>query len=114
MPFAHGMPPDQPPALPAPPEQWTGCATASCCALKPQEGEGFRLALTSGLVVLMAQPRDGTAVDESASHVSNGGVAAHHDVEVAALLEARIEDHLAGRASPRVSTLENQALPTNS
>jgi hypothetical protein len=40
-------------------------------------------------------------MDENTSRISGGGVAAHHDVGVAALLEVRIEDRLAGRA-PRL------------
>ena len=34
------------------------------------------------------------AVDESTGRISGGGVATHHDVGVAALLEVRIEDLL--------------------
>ena len=37
-------------------------------------------------------------------------VAAHHDVDVAALLKVRIEDHFAGRAPARLRTLENSAV----
>jgi hypothetical protein len=37
-------------------------------------------------------------VDENAGRISGGGVAAHHDIGVAALLEVRIEDRFAGRA----------------
>jgi hypothetical protein len=37
-------------------------------------------------------------VDENAGHISGDGVAAHHDVGIAALLEVRIEDCVAGRA----------------
>ena len=48
------------------------------------------------------------AVDENTGRISGGGVAAHHDVGVAALLEVRIEDRFAGRGRPRLGTLENQ------
>jgi hypothetical protein len=41
-------------------------------------------------------------VDENAGRISGGGVAAHHDSDVAALLEVRIEDRLAGRAPARL------------
>jgi hypothetical protein len=41
-------------------------------------------------------------VDEGAGGISGGGVAAHHDVGVAALLEIRIEDRFAGRAPARL------------
>jgi hypothetical protein len=37
-------------------------------------------------------------VNESTGHLPSGGVAAHHDIDVAAQLEVRIEDRLAGRA----------------
>jgi hypothetical protein len=48
-PLAEGVPPDQPPALPGPPED----------VGEAQEGEGFRLALTSGLAVLTASEFEG-------------------------------------------------------
>jgi hypothetical protein len=35
---------------------------------------------------------------EQKLNVADGGVAVHHEVDVAALLEVRIEDRLAGRA----------------
>jgi hypothetical protein len=41
---------------------------------------------------------DGAAVDENTRLLTGGGVVAHHDVCIAALLEVRIEDHFAGRA----------------
>jgi hypothetical protein len=41
-------------------------------------------------------------VDENAGRISGGGVAAHHDVGVAALLEVRIKDRVAGRAPARL------------
>jgi hypothetical protein len=53
-------------------------------------------------------------VDEVAGRISGGGVAAHHDVGIAALLEVRIEDRLAGRALARLGTLENPRFSTNS
>jgi hypothetical protein len=37
-------------------------------------------------------------VDENTGRISGGGVAAHHDGGIAALLEVRIEDRFAGRA----------------
>jgi hypothetical protein len=37
------------------------------------------------------------AVDENAGHLAGGGIAAHHDADVAARLKDRIED-LGGRA----------------
>jgi hypothetical protein len=40
-------------------------------------------------------------VTESEACISGGGVAAHHDVGVAALLEVRLEDRFAGRAPAR-------------
>jgi hypothetical protein len=49
-------------------------------------------------------------VDESAGGISGAEVAAHHDVDIAALLE----DHLAARTPARVGTVENQVLSTNS
>jgi hypothetical protein len=42
------------------------------------------------------------------------GVAPHHDVGLAALLEIRIEDRFAGRAPARLGTLENPRFSTNS
>jgi hypothetical protein len=41
-------------------------------------------------------------VNENAGHLSGGGVAAYHDVGIAALLEVRIEDRFAGRALARL------------
>jgi hypothetical protein len=41
-------------------------------------------------------------MDENTGGVSGGGIAAHHDVGVAALLEVRIEDRAAGRAPARL------------
>jgi hypothetical protein len=46
--------------------------------------------------------RDGTTGAQSTGHLAGGGVAAHHDVSMAALLEVRIEDRLAGRAPARL------------
>ena len=40
-------------------------------------------------------------------------VAAHHDVDVVALLDVRIEDHLQAAHQPRLGTLENQLFSTN-
>jgi hypothetical protein len=37
-------------------------------------------------------------VDENTGHLAGGGVAADPDIGVAALLEVRIEERLAGRA----------------
>jgi hypothetical protein len=37
-------------------------------------------------------------MDESTGRIAGGGVAAHHDTDVAALLEVRIENRLARRA----------------
>ena len=37
-------------------------------------------------------------MDENAGGIAGVGVAAHHDVGIAALLEVRIEDRFAGRA----------------
>ena len=48
-PLAYGVPPNQPPTLPGPPED----------VGEAQEGEGFRLALTSGLAVLTASEFEG-------------------------------------------------------
>jgi hypothetical protein len=53
-------------------------------------------------------------VDENAGRVSGGGVAAHHDVGIAALFEVRIEDRFAGRAPPRSRYLGEFEFPTNS
>jgi hypothetical protein len=47
-PFALGMPPDQAPALPGPPED----------VGEAQEGEGFRLALAPGPAVLIREPSE--------------------------------------------------------
>ena len=52
-------------------------------------------------------------MDESTGRISGGGVAAHHDVGIAALLEVRIEDRFAGRAPLRLGTLENELFSTN-
>ena len=41
-------------------------------------------------------------MDENAGRISGGGVAAHHDVGIAALLEVRIKDRFAGRAPARL------------
>jgi gluconolactonase len=57
--------------------------------------------------------RTAPAVDESTGQVAGGGVATHHDVGIAAILETRIEDRFAGRASARLGTLENQLFSTN-
>jgi hypothetical protein len=53
-------------------------------------------------------------VDENTGDLAGGGVAAHHDVGIAALLEVRIEDRFAGRAPPRLRHLEDQGLSRNS
>jgi len=45
------------------------------------------------------------AVDENPSGISGGGVAAHHDGGIAALLDVRIEDRLAGRAPAQLGYL---------
>src|SRR5262245_15292788 len=50
------------------------------------------------------------AVDENAGHLAGGRVAAHHDVGVAALLEVRIEDRLAGRAPAPPAYLGESAI----
>jgi hypothetical protein len=47
-PLADGVPPDQPPAFPGPPED----------VGKAQEGEGFGLALTTSPAVLMSEPSE--------------------------------------------------------
>ena len=47
-PRAHGVPPDQPPALPGPPED----------VGEAQEGEGLGLALTPGTAVLTGEPSE--------------------------------------------------------
>ena len=54
----------------------------------------------------------GTVLGGTAPHLAGRGVAAHHDVGIAALLEVRIEDRFAGRAPPRLGTLENQLFYT--
>jgi hypothetical protein len=41
-------------------------------------------------------------VDENAGRISGGGVAAHHDIGIAALIEVRIKDRFAGRAPARL------------
>jgi hypothetical protein len=55
---------------------------------------------------IRGRPRgpSGTAptVDENTGDLAGGGVAAHHDVGIAALLEVRIEDRFAGRAPARL------------
>jgi transposase len=49
-------------------------------------------------------------LDESAGHLAGGGVAALHDVGVAALLEVRIEDRVAGRVpAPPAKRMETAA-----
>jgi hypothetical protein len=53
------------------------------------------------------------AVDENAGRISGGGVAAHHDIAVAAPLGVGIEDRFAGRTPPRLGTLENRLFSTN-
>jgi hypothetical protein len=50
------------------------------------------------------------AVDENPSGISGGGVAAHHDVGVAALLEVRIEGRFAGHAPARLRYLGESAV----
>jgi hypothetical protein len=50
-------------------------------------------------------------VDESTGRISGGGVAAHHDVGVAALLEVAIEDRFAGRAPARQPNSQMEAAP---
>jgi hypothetical protein len=52
--------------------------------------------------------------DPRSSSKRSRGVAAHHDSDVAALLEVRIEDRFAGRAPPRLRHLENQGFSRNS
>jgi hypothetical protein len=52
-------------------------------------------------------------VDENAGRIAGGGVAAHHDVGIAALLEVRIEDRVAGRVLPSLGTVENQLFSMN-
>jgi hypothetical protein len=42
------------------------------------------------------------AVDKNAIYISVRGITAHHDIDVAALLEVRIEDRLADRAPGRL------------
>ena len=49
-------------------------------------------------------------MDESTGHLAGGGVAAHHDVGVAALLEVRIEDRLAGRAPAQLPLQQVDAM----
>ena len=48
-------------------------------------------------------------MDENAGHLAGGGVAAHYDVGIAALLEVRIEDRFAGRALTRPPSPEQAA-----
>jgi hypothetical protein len=48
-------------------------------------------------------------VDENAGHLAGGRVATHHDADVAARLEHRIED-LAGRAPARLWYLGESAV----
>jgi hypothetical protein len=64
-----------------------------------------------GSIVRLQGP-SGTApaVDENAGRISGDGVAAQNDVGIAALLEVRIEDRFAGRAS--VAGGGRQNLPT--
>jgi hypothetical protein len=52
-------------------------------------------------------------VEENTGRISGGGTAARYDVVIAALLEVRNKDRLAGRARARLSTLENQLFSTN-
>jgi hypothetical protein len=47
-------------------------------------------------------------MDENAGGISGGGVAAHHEVGVAALLEVRSKSVLQAAHRPRLGTLENQ------
>jgi Bacterial regulatory protein, arsR family len=54
------------------------------------------------------------AVDENAGRVSGGGIATHHDIDVADLLEVRIEDRFAVRAPALPGYLENQLFYVNS
>ena len=54
------------------------------------------------------------AVDENAGHLAGGGVAVHHDVGIAALLEVRIEERLAGRAPAQAVHLGESLFNTNS
>ena len=49
-------------------------------------------------------------MDENAGHLTGGGVAAHHDVGLAALLEVRIEDRFAGDARARVPLQQVDAM----
>jgi hypothetical protein len=49
-------------------------------------------------------------VDENAGRISGGGVAAHHDVGIAALLKVRIEARLAGPAPARLRELGESAV----
>jgi hypothetical protein len=45
------------------------------------------------------------AIDQNAGRISSDGLAAHHDVGIAALLEVRIEDRVAGRAPARLPSV---------
>ena len=47
-------------------------------------------------------------MDENAGHLAGGGVGAHDDVGIAALLEVRIEDRFAGRAPARLQVPESR------
>jgi hypothetical protein len=47
------------------------------------------------------------AVDENADHLTGGGVAAHHDVGVAALLQVRFKTALQAAHLPRFGTLQS-------
>ena len=49
-------------------------------------------------------------MDENAGRISGGGVAAHHDVGIAALLEVWIEDRVAGRAPARLPLRQVDAM----
>ena len=49
----------------------------------------------------------------SLGRISGGGVAAHHDSDVAALLKVRIKDRLTGRAPAQLGISENQLFSTN-
>jgi hypothetical protein len=52
-------------------------------------------------------------MDENAGGISGGWVAAHHEVGVAALLEVRIQERLAGGASARLRYLGESIFSIN-
>ena len=82
------------------------CAVPASCASRRTVGSSSSTLRQRSPSARRSVTGTAPAVDEDAGRIFGDGVAANHDVCVAALLEGRIKDRLTGRAPASPGTLE--------